>query len=375
MSRKQPLAELPRRAHNDCMSNTVLRDVQPDDNAALLGLERKSPQGTTLKMHSERRDYLYRARLFGNHRTTVAVDNGKVFGVLGATMKTVRLAGDDVRVAMFYDLRLDPDYRTSLLGRHMLRNWLEMEKWAEAEGARIIYGMVKADNTPMLVMQRHKDGYRLAGRMVVLSRAVYRRRRVREQPEEVDLTEYNREMAEAVAAEYGELALFPADLRAAYLTEPMRETGLFSCYRLRRGDSWASIGLYRVSREIWTRVVELPWYYRAARPVIETIRPVLALPVIPREGDQVLYHHLFNHLAHGPQGMTLWSEIVRYLNNVALDEGATLMTGMFDPSDRFFDAYRRGALNRIDYEIGYRPLEADATYSFSPFAPDVRDMD
>ncbi len=362
------------------MSNTGLREARPDDNAALLGLERKSPQGTQLKMHSERRDYLYRARLFGNHRTIVAVDDGKVFGVLGATMKTVRLAGEDARAAMFYDLRLDPDYRTNLLGRHMLRNWLEMEKWAQGEGARIIYGMVKADNTPMLIIQQHKDGYRLAGRMVVLSRAVYRRFRIREQPEQVDLTVHNREMGQAVAAEYGDLALFPSDLRTTYLSEPMRDAGLFSCYRLegRNADgesSSASVGLYRVSREIWTRVVELPWYYRAARPAIEAIRPVVALPKIPREGDQVLYYHLFNHLAHGPEGMKLWSEIVRYLNNIALDEGATLMTGMFDPSDRFFDAYRRGALNRIDYEIGYRPLGGDATYSLSPFAPDVRDMD
>ena len=368
------------------MSNTGLREARPDDNAALLGLERKSPQGTRLKMHSERRDYLYRARLFGNHRTIVAVDDGKVFGVLGATMKTVWLAGEDARAAMFYDLRLDPNYRTNLLGRHMLRNWLEMEKWAQGEGARIIYGMVKADNTPMLVMQRHKEGYRAAGRMVILSRAVYRRFRIREQPEQVDLTVHNREMGEAVAAEYGDLALFPADLRTAYLTEPMRETGLFSCYRLEREGSSASVGLYRVSREIWTRVVELPWYYRAARPVVEAIQPMMALPKIPREGDQVLYYHLFNHLAHGPEGMRLWSEIVRYLNNIALDEGATLMTGMFDPSDRFFDAYRRGALNRIDYEIGYLPLGdgpvviaegpgVTAGVSFSPFAPDVRDMD
>jgi len=369
------------------MSDTGLRAVLPEDNAALLNLERKSPQGTRLKMHSERRDYLYRARLFGNHRTIVAVDKGHVFGVLGATMKTVRLGGEEVPAAMFYDLRLDPDYRSNLLGRHMLRNWLEMEKWANAEGARIIYGMVKADNTPMLVMQRHKQGYRAAGRMVVLSRPVYRRFRSPEQPEQVDLTLHNREMGEAVAAEYGDLALFPADLRTAYLTEPMRDTGLFSCYRLSsgshggegRGDSWASVGLYRVSREIWTRVVTLPWYYRVARPIVEAMRPVLPLPVIPREGDPVHYYHLFNHLAHGPEGMRLWTEIVRYLNNVALDEGATLMTGMFDPSDRFCDAYSRGALNRIDYEIGYLPLGDGqgviGKFSFSPFAPDVRDMD
>lgn len=370
------------------MIQTGLREATPDDNDALITLEARAPQGTRLKMNSERRNYLYRGHLFGNHRTIVAVDRGQVFGVLAATMKQVRLpqpAGtrakhdpawsDDVPAAMFYDLRLDPEYRNSLLGRHMLRNWLEMEKWAEESGARIIYGMVKADNTPMLMIQRHKEGYRFSGRMVILGRPVFRRRRVPEEPERVDLERHNQEMGEAVCSDYGHLALYPAEFRHAYLTEPMRKTGLFSCYRLSRGDSWASVGLYRVSREVWTRVMRLPWYYRAARPAADLLRPVVSLPTIPREGGTVLHYHLFNHLAHGPAGMELWTQIVNHLNNVAFDEGVTLLTGMFDPSDRFFRAYRRGSINRIDYRIGYRALGHDTDYSLSPFAPDVRDMD
>lgn len=362
------------------MSHTGLREANAADSDALRELEKKSPQGTRLKMHSERRDYLFRGRLFGSHRTVVAVDRDRIFGVLGATMKTVRLIsadGDagDAKAAMFYDLRLDPEYRSSLLGRHMLRNFLEMEKWAQDEGAQIIYGMVKADNSPMLVMQRHKEGYRFAGRMTVLSRPVFRKRRIAIEPELVDLRTQNRKMGELVASAYGDLALFPSALRERYLTDEMAESGLFSCYRLQSGDSWASIGLYRVSRQIWTRVVELPWYYRLARPVVEAVRPLIPLPVIPREGDQVLYYHLFNHLAQGPDGMRLWNQIVSWLNNVAYDEGATLMTGMFDPADRFCAEYRRGALNSIDYKIGYRSLADDTKYVMAPFAPDVRDMD
>ena len=357
------------------MSAIGLREALPSDNDALLALERKSPQGSVLMMHSERHDYFYRGRLFGNHRTIVAVDHGRVFGVLGATMKRVRLGSKDVPAAMFYDLRLDPEYRSKTPGRHMLRNWRDMERWAEDEGARIIYGMVKADNRIMTGLQLNEGRYRFAGRMSIVSRAVYRPHRVEVVPELVDLEAENETMGRAVAAVYGDLALYPADLRNAYLTQPMRETGLFSCYRLRDGESWASVGLYRVSRQIWTRVVRLPWYYRAARPAVDAVRPVVPLPRIPREGDPVLYHHLFNHLAHGPRGVALWQKIVAHLNNIALSEGATLLTGMFDPADRFCALYRRGALNVIDYRTGYRPLGDEREYAFAPFAPDVRDMD
>jgi hypothetical protein len=298
-----------------------------------------------------------------------------VFGVLAATRKLVRLEGEDVPAVLFYDLRLDPVYRTNTLGRLMLRNWRQMESWAESVGARIIYGMVKADNAPMSALRLNYGKYRFAGRMCILSRPVYRRRRVRSVPELVDLDAENEAMGRAVTAVYGDLALYPADLRDRYLTDPMRETGLFSCYRLTRGDSWASVGLYRVSEQIWTRVVRLPWYYRAARPVVDAARRLVPLPRIPRPGEAVRYHHVFNHLAHGPHGLDLWTELIGYVNNIALEEGATLLTGMFDPTDRFCMLYRRGALNTIDYNIGYRVLGEERDYSLVPFAPDVRDMD
>ena len=357
------------------MTYTGLREAVPEDNEMLLALERRSPQGSGLKMHSERRDYFYRGRLFGNHRTVVALDHGRVFGVLAATEKTVRLGDRDEPAVMFYDLRLDPDYRSNTLGRHMLLNWRRMETWAEETGARVIYGMVKADNTAMAALQLRHGGYHFGGRMRIVSRAVYRQRRVQTQPDLVDLRDENVTMGEAVAAEYGRLSLFPADLRNRYLTPEMQDTGLFSCYRLREVDSWASVGLYRVSREIWTRVVKLPWYYRVAGPLARAVEAVVPLPHIPRPGDQMRYHHVFNHLAHGPRGIDLWKQIIAHITNVALEEGSTLLTGMFDPTDRFCNLFRRGALNLIDYRIGYRTLGSDRTYSLEPFAPDVRDMD
>lgn len=354
---------------------TGVREATEADGPALMELERVSPQGTSLVMHSERNDYFFRGRLFGNHRTLVVVDSGRVVGVLAATLKRIRIGGKPRLGAFFYDLRLHPDYRKSVAGRHILRAWNDMERWAETSGADLIYGMVKSDNVAMHMMQRHKQGYRFAGEMRIVSRAVYRRRRGVPEPEEIDLETHNREMGALVHAAYGERALYPLDLSDVYLTPEMAATGLFSCYRLPSGDSWASIGLYRISREIWTRVVKLPGYYSLARPVFETIRPIIPLPQIPRRNGDVRYYHVFNHLSHGPRGAELWAQLLAYANNVALDEGATLLTGMFDPADPFCEPFSRGAMNGIDYHIGYRPLGNEVSYSLRPFAPDVRDMD
>ena len=123
------------------------------------------------------------------------------------------------------------------------------------------------------------------------------------------------------------------------------------------------------------RVLKLPWYYRLLRPLFEALRPVLPLPVIPAEGDQVRYFHVFNHLAEGPDGDALWKKLLAHINNLALVEGATIITGCFTPGDRFHAMFKHGAMNTIRYRIGYKTLAGDGEYSFSPSAPDVRDMD
>ena len=73
------------------MTESGIRPATPEDGAALIELERACPQGSRLIMHSARNDYLYRAKLFGNSHITVAVDRGKIFGVLTATLKKVLL--------------------------------------------------------------------------------------------------------------------------------------------------------------------------------------------------------------------------------------------------------------------------------------------
>ena len=213
--------------------------------------------------------------------------------------------------------------------------------------------------------------------MRVVSRPVFRRMRVRREPELVDLTleRENERIGAAVRQSYGSLALYPEALANRYLTREMEATGLFSCYSLSEGESLASVGLYRVSREIWTRVVRLPWYYTVARPITEALRPLVALPVIPKRHGEIRYYAVFNHLCRGPAGVELWNEIIAHINNIALEEGATLLSGMFDPTDRFCTLFSRGALNTIDYNIGYRSLGAERDYNLRPFAPDVRDLD
>jgi len=351
----------------------ALRVATPADNDALRELERACPQGTKLRIASERDDYFVRSRLYGNDHTLVAVDRAKdrIFGAIAASTKEVLIGGTPRKIVVFNDLRVHPDYRRTVLARHMLGAWLAMERWAKGVGADAICGLVKSDNDEMSALQGKKSEYRWVGRMIVLNRAVFRRARLASAPEQVPAGDP--ELSAELWKEYGERDFVPVALRERCPTREMEATGLFSTWRLRRGGSWAAIGVYRASRVMRTRVIAIPWYYRLARPVFAAISPVVPLPHIPKPGGTIGYTFVYNHLTGGPEGFALWRELLGHANNTALDDGADLLTGAFDPADRFFPDFARGALNRIDYRFGMRWLAGDPP-PVRAYYVDPRDM-
>ena len=220
--------------------------------------------------------------------------------MIAASAKDVLIGGVPRKIVVFNDARVHPDYRRTVLARHMLGAWLRLERWAKEVGADAICGLVKADNEAMLGFQGKRSEYQFVGRMVVLNRPVFRRARAGPTPEQVPVGDL--EIADALWREYGERDFVPVALRERCPTAEMEATGLFSTWRLRRGGSWASIGVYRVSRTMRTRVIAIPWYYRLMGPVFSAVRPVVPLPRIPVPGGTIGYTFVYNHLAAGPQG-------------------------------------------------------------------------
>jgi hypothetical protein len=193
-----------------------------------------------------------------------------------------------------------------------------------------------------------------------------------EPPEEVPPTD--EELARAVWESYGHRDFYPAAFRHELLTPAMAASGLFSYFRLRRAGSWAALGLFRSARIQRTRAVLIPAGYKLLRPLFSALQPLVPLPRIPREGGSIGYYCVFNPIAQGPRGLALWRELVAHANNLALAEGATLLTGAFDPHDGFLPEFRRGALNRIEYLLGVRALAPGVPQTMNGYFPDVRDM-
>ncbi len=353
------------------MAKLILREATFDDSKKLKILEEECPQGTTLKILSERDDYFFRSKLYGNHYTLVAVDGEKIIGVLAAVRKSVFIKDKKALGVFLYDLRIHPSYRRTLGGRIMLRAWKMVEKWSDKIGADFSYGYVKSDNLIMRGFFKRKS-YTGAGYLIVKGRPVFRKKAAKYNPEKISCDDKSLFMN--FKQEYGTKNLLPAAMENSYLTPEMKETELYDCYTITDGSSSASACIFRISEAIRTKVIKIPIYYSLAGIISRSLKKI-PLPVIPETGGILKYYHCFNHTAQGPNGIELWKNLMNYFNNLVLENGNTVLTSSFDKEDKFLKEFSKGSISSIKYIIGYKKLNPEMPDNLSPFYPDPRDMD
>jgi GNAT superfamily N-acetyltransferase len=93
-------------------SDIVIRDARPEDNEALIELDRQCVMGGTIQLVFDRSpDFFARSRAYESFRVCVAEQQGILIGVGGVTLKSLRVGGIRQRWAYFYDLRVHPSHR------------------------------------------------------------------------------------------------------------------------------------------------------------------------------------------------------------------------------------------------------------------------
>jgi GNAT superfamily N-acetyltransferase len=93
-------------------SDIAIRDARPQDNEALIELDRQCVMGGTIQLVFDRSpDFFARSRAYESFRLCVAEQDGTLIGVGGVTVKSLRVGGITERWAYFYDLRVRPTHR------------------------------------------------------------------------------------------------------------------------------------------------------------------------------------------------------------------------------------------------------------------------
>jgi len=133
----------------------LIRPYQPEDDPALMALERKSARGFPKPFVHFRRKFIDRANLYRQSLTLVAIDDNAIVGVSSVCIKNTLVGNHAVKVGYSFDTRVSPDYRRKGVGHAMVEEKL---KWAEQVGAVGVYSLVVSTNNASLGMVQ-KSGY------------------------------------------------------------------------------------------------------------------------------------------------------------------------------------------------------------------------
>lgn len=127
-------------------SPIVIRDARPEDNEALIELDRQCIMGGTIELVFDRSpDFFARSRAYAAYRLCVAEEEGRIVGVGGAAIKRLRVRGTVAPWAYFYDLRVRPSHRRRGIARRIADVLGEAVRAAGVAGA---YSLVTEGNAP-----------------------------------------------------------------------------------------------------------------------------------------------------------------------------------------------------------------------------------
>jgi ribosomal protein S18 acetylase RimI-like enzyme len=124
-----------------------IRYYHPQDDPALMRLERLSPRGLPEPFVHYRRRFIDRAALFSDHQILVAEHERHVVGCAALSVKRTHIGGRPVSVAYIFDVRTHPDLRQRGVGSALLE---AVEAYLIGRSVDGAYGHIEAGNLASL---------------------------------------------------------------------------------------------------------------------------------------------------------------------------------------------------------------------------------
>ncbi len=126
-----------------------IESYTPDREAALIELERESPQGRHIRLEMVRDRLLDRSRVFEDYELFVlCTDDNHLVGVAAAAVTEMEHNGRRIPVGFCYDLRIRPEFRrrgyAKRMGSHVI------EQFFEPRGVDRYFLTMKKTNTAVL---------------------------------------------------------------------------------------------------------------------------------------------------------------------------------------------------------------------------------
>lgn len=142
-----------------------IRYYHPEDDPALMELERLCPRGLQEPFVHYRRRFIDRAMIFSDHQLLVAEENSVIIGTGAVCVKRTQIGGCPVSLGYIFDIRTHPAVRRRGIGQALVEAMEDYLLERDIDGA---YGHIVASNVGSLRLFE-KLGYQRLRQLLYLT--------------------------------------------------------------------------------------------------------------------------------------------------------------------------------------------------------------
>ena len=319
-----------------------IREAEPGDNGALLGLEMRCPQGTELVFQFDRSpDFFARSKPYERSWAFVAEEGGRIVGSIECAIREAYVWGVLSRAMYAFGAMVDPEHRRRGIASKLLK---EVEAAAAREDADLIYAFIVEENVPSIRMVE-KMGY-LHWKNVRQNLLLAYEERGIASPDSVRPLRVDDvpEIVELINGMYGGHDFFLPFTVESFLAlvERTPHYGMEDIYVYEDGgEITAVLGCWEYHRVLAPRVVRFNMRMRLQRLVLKVMGLLTRVPKIPGLGERSLQCILTPVAYHDLEACR---ELLGYVNNRAKEEGlhfVTLVCEEGSPLEELIEGYRR----------------------------------
>jgi len=296
-----------------------IREASADDNSALIELQAKCPQGTTIIVSTVNKpDFFARAKVYENYNVFVGCENNKIIASSACGLRNAIINNKVEKVGYEFQAFVDPDYRGKRYAGQLQQT---REEYLKKQGAVLSYGFIMEGNKPsMRYIERR--GFKRHRTVVMPSIAVFKEMDINHKG---NIRSISNEDLPAVAD------LLNNTWQEYEFYEPMTGEELDKVIKRIPGYNINNIFILEEGREIkaclgfldWSKVTEVivqtfSLKMKVIISILNLLRVIIPLPAPPKRGS------LLKQIVLTPIGfkdIRALTALLKYINNMAYSEG------------------------------------------------------
>ena len=305
------------------MGKFRIRDYVPTDDTFALKLEKRCPQGQDLQISYHRESFHKRAELYSDSTICVGLYDGKFVAIVAGSIKEILIGGKKVVAGYFYDLRVDPDFRSLRfkIAQKMCAHIVERI----SSQTEMVYCMVAARNLRALhLIKRYYDA-KVIIPFKFLVNPVYKKKKAGGSIHDVDFLWAHKRFLK-----------HNPDMDFFCSPDPKRLLGYVRSVRL-EGSAGGEAGcsLWSNKEILGERIEQVPGRYETIRLLLKVAPSFVKIPHIPEKGETLDSWHIFDFYAESSESAR---DLFIHVNNEALRNGKTyIYLPLQDKEDFFHD--------------------------------------